>query len=211
MQEVRPYRTVAGMARALDNGGRFYNVLTKAGDDVVTGAELAKLAGTWSSGQSAFLFMEMARRDLPEADKKAILRLLDGDLKRGARKYRPLALRPSDVEAHGRAGRSAIVEGYPRFIQDRTQFTGFIMIPMTANNVTTFLMVPIYDRFDVYEVFDDRRRRKPNSVIATTRGVKFSPDDPIRFGGVLKKLEFKDETARPHSVYLETLYYTRLA
>ncbi len=34
-----------GLRKAIDNGGRFYNFLTAADDQVVTRAELAKAAG----------------------------------------------------------------------------------------------------------------------------------------------------------------------
>ena len=42
MREIRPYKTVRGATRALDNGGRFFNLFAKAGDDIVDSAELAK-------------------------------------------------------------------------------------------------------------------------------------------------------------------------
>lgn len=50
MREVQPYRTERGLLKALDNGGRFFNIFTKAGDAQITRAELAKAA----------LFFEMA-------------------------------------------------------------------------------------------------------------------------------------------------------
>lgn len=84
------------------------------------------------------------------------------------------------------------------------------MIPIMAGKVTTFTMIPIFDRFDVYEVFDDRRMRKPNSMVATVRGHRLSHDGPIRFGGVLRKLVFKDKTQKSHKFYLETVFYTKL-
>jgi hypothetical protein len=51
MREIRPYKTVRGATRALDNGGRFFNLFAKAGDDIVDSAELAKAAGVYSTGQ----------------------------------------------------------------------------------------------------------------------------------------------------------------
>ena len=84
------------------------------------------------------------------------------------------------------------------------------MIPIMAGKVTTFTMIPIFDKFDVYEVFDDRRMRKPNSMVATVRGQRLAHEGPIRFSGVLRKLEFKDKTKKPHKFYLETVFYTKL-
>lgn len=59
MRELKPYRTLQGLRKAIDNGGRFYNFLTDADDHVVTRAELAKAAGVFTAGVNAFLFLEL--------------------------------------------------------------------------------------------------------------------------------------------------------
>ncbi len=61
MRELKPYRTMQGLQKAIDNGGRFYNLLTHADDHIVTRAELAKAAGVFSAGVNAYLFLEMAQ------------------------------------------------------------------------------------------------------------------------------------------------------
>ncbi len=210
MRELKPYRTVQGLRKAIDNGGRFYNFFTDANDHVVTRAELAKAAGAFTAGMNAFLFLEMAQQELQSDDRQSIIDLLKPDLRKDYRRNRPKTLLPSAVEKEGTAGRSVIVAGYPRFVEDRTQFSGFIMIPIMAGKVTTFTMIPIFDQFDVYEVFDDRRMRRPNSMVATVRGQRLAHDGPIRFGGVLRNLEFKDKTKKSHKFYLETVFYTKL-
>ncbi len=210
MRELKPYQTMQGLRRAIDNGGRFYNFFTDADDHVVTRAELAKAAGAFTAGVNAYLFLEMAQQGLQPGDRQKIIGLLESDLRKDYRRNRPQTLLPSDIEKHGVAGRSVIATGFPRFVEDRTQFSGFIMIPIMAGKVTTFTMIPIYDQFDVYEVFDDRRMRKPNSMVATVRGQRLSHDGPIRFGGILRKLQFKDKTKKSHKFYLETVFYTKL-
>ncbi len=210
MRELKPYRTMQGLRQSIDNGGRFYNFFTDADDHIVTRAELAKAAGVFTAGVNAFLFLEMAQQDLQPDDRQSIIELLESDLRREYRRDRPQTLLPSEIEKHGTAGRSMIATGFPRFVEDRTQFSGFIMIPIMAGKVTTFMMIPIYDRFDVYEVFDDRRMSKPNSMVATVRGQRLSHDGSIRFGGVLRKLQFEDKTRKSHKFYLETVFYTKL-
>ena len=206
MRELKPYRSVQGLRAAIDNGGRFYNFFSRPDDHVVTRGELAKAAGVFSSGVNAFLFLEMAQQELEPEDRQAVLHLLDANLRASYRRHRPLTLPPSGVEKHGTAGSSLIVTGFPQFIEDRTQLSGFIMIP--AGKV--FVMVPIFDKFDVYEVFDDRRMREPGTMVATVRGKRLSHSGPIRFGGVLRKLNFKDKTRKSHNFYLETVFYTKL-
>lgn len=210
MRELKPYRTTHGLQTALDNGGRFYNFFSTSRDNIVTRGELAKAAGVFSAGTQAFLFLEMMQQDLPEGECQSVLQLLEPDLQQDYQQQRPTILPPSKVEAQGMAGRSVIVAGYPRFVENKTQFSGFIMVPISTGKTMTFTMIPIFDQFDVYEVFDDRRMLKPNSVVATVRGQKIEHDGPIRFGGVLRKLQFEDKTKKSHQFYLETVFYTRL-
>lgn len=210
MRELKPYQSMRGLRTAIDNGGRFYNFFTNADDHVVTRAELAKAAGVFSDGVNAFLFLEMAQQDLNAEDRQSITELLEPNLRKDYRRKRPQTLLPSAVENGGVAGNSIIVTGYPRFVEDRTQFNGFIMVPVMAGKVMTFIMIPIFDQFDVYEVFDDRRMRKPNSMVATVRGKRITHKGPMRFGGVLRKLQFEDKTKKSHKFYLETVFYTKL-
>jgi hypothetical protein len=206
MRKLQPYVTVRGAQAALDNGGRFYNLFSKPSDDVVDPAELARAAGVISAGTQAFLFFEMALFDLPASEKERVVSLLSPALRERYAARRPAVLAPSVVESEGRAGRPAIVSGYPVFLEDRTQFTGFIMVPTGR----TLIMVPIFDRFDVYEVYDTPDRDTPRTVIATTRGSKRLDGIHARFGGMLRELHFEDVTGKEHALYLEALYYTPL-
>lgn len=210
MREITPYKTVQGLTKAIDNGGRFYNLFSHAGDHQVSKGELAKAAGVFSSGDSAFLFLEMAQYDLPPQDHATVEQMLEPELRRSYQRQRPTTMAPSAVDAEGEAGTAVIVTGYPTFVENKTEFNGFIMIPVSTGTSTTFSMVPIFDQFDVYEVFDDEQMRKPSSVVARSRGKRLEHDGPVRFGGVLRKLEFKKDEERVHDLYLEAAFYTRL-
>jgi hypothetical protein len=205
MRQLSPYRTVQGAKRALDNGGRFYNLFTRAGDNVVRRSELARAAGVYSSDVMAFLHFEMALMELPPEEQEEVRSLLVPNLRAQLEAKRPRVLLPSRVEPEGRAGVPAIVTGYPRFVEDKTQLRGFIV--MVAPII---MMVPIMDEFDVYEVFDTADQAYPRTLIATVRGSKRLDDARTRFGGVLKELEFVDKTSRQHGLYMEAAYYTPL-
>jgi hypothetical protein len=205
LRQIRPYRTLQGAKRALDNGGRFYNLWTKAGDDIVDPGELARAAGVASSDARAFLYFEMALMDLPRGKRAEMLSLLSPDLKKRLERNRTSVLQPSLVEEEGVAGTSAIVTGYPVFLDDETEFKGFIVMvtPIIA-------LIPIMDQYDVYEVYDSPERVMPKTVIATVRGLK-RPDGVFsRFGGVLKELHFEDKTGKEHGLFLEAMFYTPL-
>jgi hypothetical protein len=205
MRQLIPYQTVQGAARALDNGGRFYNLFTRAGDNVVQGVELARAAGVYSSDAMAFLYFEMALMDLPAGDKEQVRSLLAPDLRAQLEAKGPRVLPPSRIEPEGAAGVPAIVTGYPYFVEDKTQLKGFIIMVTPV-----IMMVPIMDEFDVYEVFDTPERLGPRTLIATVRGSKRLDGARTRFGGVLKELEFEDKTSRRHGLYMEAAYYTPL-
>lgn len=205
MREVRPYRTVQGARRTLDNGGRFYNLKARAGDDVVDAGELAKAAGVRSPDARAFLYLEMALMDLTVGQKSEVLSLLSSKLNRQLTAKQAHILKPSVVESSGVKGTSAIVSGYPAFVEDKTRFTGFIILVTPV-----IMMIPIMDRFDVYEVYDTPEMTGRRTVIATVRGSKRLNGGYARFGGILKELSFDDKTGKEHGLFLETLYYTPL-
>lgn len=120
MRELKPYKTLHGAQRALDNGGRFYNLFAKSGDDIVDPAELAKAAGVHSSGTRAFLHFEMALLDLPAPEQKEIIARHSPELMGKYAQHRPKLFAPSSVENQGRAGETTIVSGYPAFVEDKT-------------------------------------------------------------------------------------------
>jgi hypothetical protein len=206
MRQLKPYQTVSGAKRALDNGGRFYNLWAQAGDDVVDAGELARAAGVYSSDIRAFVHFEMALMELPEEQRADVHSMLSPALQDRIRKSRPRILSPSVVESEGAAGVPAIVTGYPSFVEDRTQLQAFIVL---VTPVIT--LIPIVDQFDVYEVHDTPEQTEPRTLIATVRGSKRLDGVYARFGGVLKELQFEDKTGKDHGLYLEAMYYTPLA
>jgi hypothetical protein len=210
MREITPYKTFEGALRALDNGGRFYNIFTDAEDETIDSAELAKVAGVYASLSKAFLFYGMSTFNLPHNAKRKLDSYLNKHLKAMYRRSRPQVMPPSKIETGGKAGSSNIVTGFPRHLEKREEFYGFIMYPMTVGKTTNMMMIPLYDQFDVYEVFDTRAYKPPRTVIATTRGSRKLGPGETRFGGFLKKLTFKDPTSKKHGLFLETIYYTQL-
>ena len=208
MQTVTPYREYDGALRSLDNGGRFYNIFTRADDDEVSPVELAKAAGVYSDRQKMFLFYEMAVRDLGEDDKQSLFDSLSEDLQAAYQEHRPQSLLPSEADSKGVASRSAVLTGYPHFVEDRTVFRGCIMVPISTGKVVTFSMIPIMDHYDVYELKDDSSPEK--TFIANVRGSQRLPVNLHRFGGILKETSVDEGGEKVGRLFLEALYCTRL-
>ena len=70
MRKVVPYQTFRGLERALDIGGRWFDVLSRAGDGRVSRGELQRAAGSVGGGRAAtgvlVLFRRPRRSPVPE-------------------------------------------------------------------------------------------------------------------------------------------------
>jgi hypothetical protein len=207
MKQIVPYKTVQGALSALDNGGRFYNVFTKAKDEVITDSELCKAAGVFSQKAHAFLFFELALSDLSEADKEQVIRRLSPELRSTYLREKPRCTEIDVFERVAQETEAVIVRGYPVFLEDKTRFSGFIFIPLFTGKTVTFTMIPIFDKFDVYEVYASSDLRGSKTIIATVRGSKRLASTIVTFGGIVKQLQFKNKSERTHSFYVETLFY----
>ena len=207
MKQIVPYRTLQGALNALDNGGRFYNVFTRAKDEVITDSELCKAAGVFSCKAQAFLFFELALSDLSQADRDQVIRRLSPELRSAYLRKRPKHMEIEVFEQAARETDAVVVAGYPVFLEDKTRLSGFIMIPVSTGKVTTFTIIPIFDKFDVYEVYANSDLSGDKTIIATMRGSKKLAAAMTTFGGIVKKLKFKDKSERAHSLYVETLFY----
>lgn len=206
MKKIIPYKSTKYAISALDNGGRFYNIMSKANDGNISSAELAKVAGVFSSKQNMILYLEMSIFELANEAKREVLFLLSENLKAEYSKYKPLNLLPSEAQKSGVISSAAIITGIPKLIDSKTEFTGFIMIPVVTNKVTTFMMIPIIDQYDVYELKDVESGT--DFFIAHNRSNRKLPKQLTRCGGVIKELKTKKNEESASDMFLEMLYYT---
>ncbi len=206
MKHIVPYKTAKNALASLDNGGRFYNLITKANDGQVTQAELARVAGVYNNKQKMVLYLEMSLCELNEQAVKSIRSTLSDDLKKAYKRYCPQRLLPSEAHLQGRVSANAIITGVPTFVKSNSDFNGFIMIPISTGKTTTFMMIPIVDVYDVYEIRDHKTARE--FLIAHARGSAKLPQTTVRCGGILKELKGDKKGKTTPKKFLETLYYT---
>ena len=208
MREIVPYTDRFELQQAIDNGGRFYNIFSKAGDSVVTKGELAKAAGVCGADHRAILFLELAKWELDVYDQNWIVDLLEPKLRDRYESMKPSRLKPSEVEKQGKLGSAVIATGYLRYLEDQTKLNGFITVPIMVGNVTTYSMVPIYQNYAIFEMFDDEANQSANCLIALVKDETLDHHGPSRIGGLLRELKSKDEPAAC-SHFLEAYYYTK--
>ncbi len=208
MRRIEPYRTVAGARRALDNGGRFFNLFTKAGDDVLSRAELARAAGVLGSDQAAFLYFALATSGLSDDEQATLLTHFDDDLRRRHRRHAPTTLEPGSFETSARAAKPFVVEGSTRSVDSRSDFTGFMMVPTMTGKVTTFTMVPIFDAFDLYAVQAQPRRDGTSCLVTVPHGTDMPTH--ARLGGLAKEILASPDKGSATRLVLETRYCVEL-
>jgi hypothetical protein len=209
MREIIPYKTLAGALKGLDNGGRFYNLFTNAGDGKITDAELCKAAGVVAGMDKAFLFFTLALSRMGGRDLAYIQSQVAPDLRVRLSEDAPRKISIPEFEKAVKLGEAVIVEGFPRFLEDRTELAAFVIIPITTGKTTTFTMIPIFDQFDVYELYEDEACTSLKTIIATVRGSKRLETERMVFGGIAKKLDFAPRSKRTHRAFLEVLYYVK--
>lgn len=206
MKKIIPYKTTRNALASLDNGGRFYNLITKADDGKISSAELSKAAGVFSGKQQMTLFLEMSLSELPSEARKQILSSVSDDIKEAIYKYPTQHLLPYEAKEQGILSGNAIVSGIPKLVDSKEEFSGFIMIPVMAGKVTTFMMIPIIDQYDIYELRDEVSSKE--FLIAHSKSSNKLPETRIKCAGVLKELKSEEKEDSKASIFLETIYYS---
>ena len=188
MKRIIPYKEVNEAVLSLDNGGRFYNLLTKSNDGLINQSELGKVGGLFNDKQKMILFLEMSMSSLNSEEKEIILSKLDEDLKQTYTKYKSQKLLPSEANTKGIVAANAILTGVPKLIDKKSDFNGFIMVPIMAGKAMTFVMIPIIDNYNVYELRDDKTSE--TFLIAHSRNSEKLPSEKIIIAGLLRELQW---------------------
>ena len=132
MDMVFPYGNLEEALNELDNGGRFYNLFTKKGDEVVTGSELCRAAGVFSGEAQAFLYYELAVMNLGEEEKAALEGKLSLKLRDTYKCRKPRKIAPEKFARRAFNSQSVVLEGYPYYTRDSKKFGGFVSVPMSV-------------------------------------------------------------------------------
>ncbi len=208
MKELKPFRTVGPLKKALNNGGRFYDFFSDANDEAISRGELAKAAGVYTAGIQAFLYLQMSKQDLEEERQLEVVTMLDEKLRKSFMKKKPPFVLPSQVNASHKSGEAIIVTGYAREIGQQTMFSGFIIVPMLVGKAMIPMMIPIHTLYRVIELFDDEKMKKPSAIVGAPLKSPLEFSSVMQFGGVLKELKSKTKDPPTHPVYLEAIYWT---
>lgn len=205
MLAIDTYRNINEALESLDNGGRFYNFKTKAKDGVINQAEVGKVGGVFGSKQQLILFLEMSLLKLNRRDKDAVILKFDEDLISNYHKFKSQKLLPSEAKSNGVLGSNAIITGIPKLVDSKSEFEGFILFPMMMGNISSIMMIPLIDQYDVYELRDEVSSE--TFLIAHLKESEKLPNKKLILGGVLKELKADEEEDVASGKFLEAIYF----
>tara|TARA_B100001059_G_C17789377_1_gene559158 strand:- start:1086 stop:1703 length:618 start_codon:yes stop_codon:yes gene_type:complete len=201
MKKIEPYKNINEATLSLDNGGRFYNVLTKSNDGIISSSELGKVAGLFIDKQKMVLFLDLAISNFDVNTKEKIVDSLDVSLRSTYEKYKSHELLPSEAYDKGILSSNSIITGFPKKIDSKSDFNGVIVLPVGKS----FVVMPIIDKYDVYEIRDEVS--DDTFLIAHARGSIVLPEKKIKVAGVLKELKANKNEKKASKRFLEALYY----
>ncbi len=209
MQEVKPYSSIDEALKALDNGGRFYNIFTKADDGLISKSELSKIAGLFSGKQRMMLFLELSLSKMTTENKQQIIEKLDTGLQKAYQSFKPKTCSVKEVLNEGTISSNTIITGIPKLKSQKDEFKGFVITPVAGpNHITTFTLTPIIDQYDVYELKDESSDE--SLVIAHVRGTEKLPEKRLSLAGVLKELQVDKNEDSASDIFMEAVYYLEI-
>jgi len=204
MKKIEPYKNINEATLSLDNGGRFYNVLTKSDDGIISTSELGKVAGLFIDKQKMVLFLDLAISNFDVNAKEKIVNSLDVSLRSTYEKYKSQEFLPSEAYDKGILSSNSIITGFPKKIDSKSDFNGVIVLPVGKS----FVVMPIIDKYDVYEIRDEVS--DDTFLIAHARGSIVLPEKKIKVAGVLKELKANKNEKKASKRFLEALYYLEI-
>lgn len=205
MNKITPFYSSVDAIKAMDNGGRFYNLLTRAEDGVISKSELARTGGVFSDRDKMMLFLEMSISDLGQSARENVLSHLDDKLHKHYLENIPAKLSVDNVQEIGAKSQTAIISGEVGGMFSKSDSPGYIIVPVMIGSVATYMMSPITDQYIVYPIQSEESDQ--TLVLAYPKGKPELPSSRVTVGGVLKELYSGNKSSSPKSLYLEATYY----
>lgn len=205
MEKLTVYTHPDQVLKQFDNGGRFFDLASTSEDGIITSGEIGKVAGIFGNKQKKVLYLALAIDALSVADKERIIESLSDDMAIAYNKHLPQYLTPSEALVKGVVSSNAVITGVPTLVDSRKALNGFVIVPVSTGTVITMIMIPIIERYDVYELRDDATSE--TFLIAHAKGEGRLPERKVKVAGVLKELKVKVQGTEKNEIFLEALYY----
>lgn len=202
MEQITLFKSASQAIDNLDNGGQFYNIFTKADDDLISQSEVSKVAGASLQKQKAVLFLNLAMSKLSAREQQEIEGRFDDKLSDNFQKYSPQSINSNAELESLDAGTGVIISGTPRKIEGEGIISGFISIPV----IDVFTLIPISETYIVYEIKDEVSGEAV--LVAHDKDTGLLPESPIKIAGVIKQFQLTQEDESEFQKFIEVDFYT---
>lgn len=202
MEQITPFNSASQAIDALDNGGQFYNIFTKADDDLISQSEVSKVAGAVLQKQKAVLFLNLAMKYLSPREQQEIEGRFDDNLSDSFQKYAPQV-----INSHGElesldAGTGVIITGVPRKIEGEGVISGYISIPV----IDVFTLIPISETYIVYEIKDELSGQ--SVLVAHDKDAGLLAETKLNIAGVIKQFQLAQDEESEFQKFIEVDFYS---
>jgi hypothetical protein len=205
MNKIIPYKTLKGAANALDNGGRFYNIFTKARDGIITGAELGKEAGLmWGHKELGLHYFKLAISELSDNDQVSLAMRLEPDLQEMLPNLVDVT---PDTMSISEATKVVTIRGVMERVSCPEELDAYFLTTVVINNIPTQVRNHVSRHYHVYRVYQDTGKRG-NAVLMGVLKKKSKPPEGemIRAVGTVFQQVGK-ETGFEGDYFLSCVYY----
>ena len=201
MEQITLFKSASQAIDTLDNGGEFYNIFTKADDDLISQSEVSKVAGGRLEKQKAVLFLNLAMSGLTEREQQEIEGRFDDKLSDNFNKYKPTEIQSLQAFETLKAGTGVVITGIPRKIDGEGVITGYISIPV----IDVFTLIPISETYVVYEIKDENSGERV--LVAHDKDAGLLPEIKLKIVGVVKQFQLAQDDDSEFEKFIEVDYF----
>ncbi|MCT1531409.1 hypothetical protein M3B46_10420 [Sphingobacterium daejeonense] len=201
MEQISLFKSASQAIDSLDNGAEYYNIFTKADDDLISQSEVSKVAGVRLPKQKAVLFLKLAMSGLTEREQQEIEGRFDDRLSENFTKYNPEFVESVQAVEALNPGTGVIITGTPRKIEGEGVVSGYISIPV----IDVFTLIPISETYIVYEIIDEASGNRV--LVAHDKDAGLLPENKMKIAGVVKQFQLAQEDDSEFEKFIEVDYF----
>ena len=202
MELIKPFTSASQAIDLLDNGGKFYNIFTKADDDIISPSEVGKLAGVTFEKQKAVLYLQLALSKLTSREQLEVEGCFDDTLADNFQKYHAHELNSAEAVHAEKIASNVLVKGSAVKLEEEGYVIGYVQIPI----VDTFTLIPFSESYTVYELKTEGS--DTGILIAHNKDVAELPAGPLTIAGVVKEFQLEEGESSQTQKFIEVNYYT---
>lgn len=201
MELIKPFTSASQAIDVLDNGGEFYNIFTKADDDIISPSEVGKIAGVAFQKKRAVSYLQLALSKLSTRERLEVEGRFDDKLADTYQKYQADELTTLSAVQSEEIGTNVLIKGIVNRIEEDGFVTGYVQIPI----VDTFAMIPITETYSVYKL--NIHGNDSGILIAHSKDEQGLPEGQLTIAGIIHEFQIEENEHSKTEKFIEVNYY----